>query len=226
MNRAALLVTSDGEVAQHLEAAFAARDWLTHVRREDGGAGDGDPAGEPPEAAIARTVAEVEAGSGGVGAFVWASLLPSPDRFGTIEPAAYEAYMERAVHSAFFYARACVRAMERRRNGRLLFVTSTAATLGDPDLLYTLASGCLNTLAKSLAKEEARKGITANALSLGVVEGWAATALPTVAAFHEQYFPFRQPLRLVDVAHTVAELATDEASRVNGQIINMDGGTL
>lgn len=175
---------------------------------------------------VARVVQTLRDQTGQIDVFIWGNLYAGEISFGELTLPAYHAYMHKAVHSAFYLAQACIKHMERQRSGKLLFLTSIAGTLGDPEFLLTVASGCLNTLAKSIAREEARRGITANALALGRIEEWAATQQETINRFYEHYYPFRQDMSITQLAQAIIRMATDETQTINGQIVRLDGGTL
>jgi len=157
---------------------------------------------------------------------VWAAFVPSDARFGSVTVPALEAYLERTVFSAVQTAQACLRGMERRRWGRILALTNMAGHLGDEDILASIASGAIEGFVRSVAREGPRKGVTANALVIGQIEGWDAACSRISRPFYEMYYPFREPFTVADLATTIVELTTSKAARINGQVIGFDGGTI
>ncbi len=178
------------------------------------------------ETAIAEAVQQVLSQAGQIDVFIWGGLYPSTIQFGELTLPEYQAYMRKAVDSAFYFSKACIKWMEKKRFGRMVFLTSVAATLGEADFLYTIASGCLNTLAKSIAREEARRGITANAIAIGRIEGWETTDKEITNRFYDHYYPFRENFTFAQLAQAMLHLITDDTNTINGQIIKLDGGTL
>jgi NAD(P)-dependent dehydrogenase (short-subunit alcohol dehydrogenase family) len=173
-----------------------------------------------------QAVQRIQTKLGPIGVFVWGAFYHSPIPFGQLSEADYQSYMHRAVHTPFYFSRACIKSMERQRFGRILFLTSIVATLGDPDFLFTAASGALNTLAKSIAREEARKGITANALALGCIEDSNDLNTSLVKRFYQHYYPYREIFTFAQLAQSIVHLIEDKTTTINGQILKLDGGTL
>jgi 3-oxoacyl-[acyl-carrier protein] reductase len=132
--------------------------------------------------------------------------------------------------SAFLCAQAVAAAMIERKTGAIINVTSIAGRNGGAlgSLHYSTAKGGMITFTKGLAKELAPYGIRVNAVSPGVI------ATP----FHEQFstpeamknyaaaIPLGRVGQPVEVAQTVAYLASDAASFLCGETIEINGGML
>ena len=79
---------------------------------------------------------------------------------------------------------------------------------------------------KSLAKELGRNNVTANAISLGLIETSHSNA-EFLAANREKIvkqYPLRRIGAPTDVAPAVAFLASDAAAWVTGQVLSVNGG--
>lgn len=117
--------------------------------------------------------------------------------------------------------------------GRIINITSAVATA--PELqqaIYATTKGALATLTRSMAKELPPKyGCTVNAVSPGVIRTpqFLRELQQTGGAFLTQIFDARTPVDgwvglPEDVAFSVAFLAEERASWINGASINVSGG--
>ena len=116
--------------------------------------------------------------------------------------------------------------MVRRRQGRIINITSVVAQTGNPGQANYVASkaGILG-LTRALAQEVASRNITVNAVAPGFIETAMTDAMSPEA---REKLAARIPLgrlgQAMDVAHTVKFLASDEASYITGQVLHVNGG--
>lgn len=132
--------------------------------------------------------------------------------------------------SAFLCAQAVAASMIERKSGVIVNVTSIAGRNGGAlgSIHYSTAKGGMITLTKGLAKELAPQGIRVNAVSPGVID----------TPFHEQFstpeamrnFTNVIPMGRVgasdEVARAIVFLASDAASYLAGENIEINGGML
>ena len=128
---------------------------------------------------------------------------------------------------AFNCARAAVRPMLKARGGRIVNITSVVGLQGNAGQAnYAASKAGLIGLTKSLARELASRGITANAVAPGLVPETGMTG--ELAAEVQQQMLSAVPLGRAgtpeDVAHAVAFLASDQAAYITGQVLAVDGG--
>jgi 3-oxoacyl-[acyl-carrier protein] reductase len=128
--------------------------------------------------------------------------------------------------SAFLCTRAVLRHMLRQRWGRIVSIASVVGIIGNAGQAnYAAAKAGVIAFTRSVAKEVASRGITANA----VAPGYIATAM-TGALDEKQTdelikrVPIGAPGTPEDVAEAVAFLASEEAHYITGQVLNIDGG--
>lgn len=116
--------------------------------------------------------------------------------------------------------------MLRQRRGRIINISSVVGIIGNSGQInYAAAKAGIIGITKSAAKEFASRGITVNAIAPGFIATDMTNALSD--SMKEEIIkniPLKRPGNPEDVASAVAFLASDEASYITGQIINVDGG--
>jgi 3-oxoacyl-[acyl-carrier protein] reductase len=126
---------------------------------------------------------------------------------------------------AFNVTRAAVPHMRKQRFGRIVFIGSAVGLTGYPgDAVYAATKAGLVGLAKSLALETAKDGITVNLVAPGFIETDMTKAVS--ARSRDRLLarvPMQIPGRVEDVAKAVRYLVED-APFVTGQVLAVDGG--
>ena len=129
----------------------------------------------------------------------------------------------------FLVCRAAVPLMKRNRWGRLIFIGSIGARMhtGNTSLPYASAKSGLLGLARLLAAELGRDGITVNTVAPGRIKTPMSDTYSNYKALDIEYAS-RTPVGRIgeptDVAAAVSYLASEEASFVNGTILDLNGG--
>lgn len=141
-----------------------------------------------------------------------------------MEEAQWKRVIDVSVHGFFHVTQPLLLPMARTRWGRIVSVSSVAAVLGNRGQVnYAAAKSALHGATKSLAREMASRGITANVVAPGVIEGrMAAEAFPPEVI--RQVVPAARAGTADEVASLVRFLCSEEASYINGQVIGVNGG--
>jgi 3-oxoacyl-[acyl-carrier protein] reductase len=118
--------------------------------------------------------------------------------------------------------------MKAMKRGRIINVASVTFSGGWSDLTpYVQSKGALIGLARSWAREFGRHGITVNAISPGAFPTDAEKIHPDLAAYEKRIYDHQAIQRRgtpEDISNILMFLASDAASFITGQTINVDGG--
>lgn len=128
--------------------------------------------------------------------------------------------------SVFRLSKAVLRAMMKKRQGRIVSIGSVVGTMGNGGQAnYAAAKAGLIGFSKSLAREVASRGITVNVVSPGFI----ATDM-TEALNEEQkagilsQVPAQRLGDAKEIASAVAFLASEEAAYITGETLHVNGG--
>jgi acetoacetyl-CoA reductase len=126
---------------------------------------------------------------------------------------------------AFRTIQACLGGMRERRHGRIVVISSVAAVAGLPgQVAYAASKAGQLGMIRTLAAENAARGITVNAVLPGLTATEQVLAMPAdVLERAEASLPSGRLVQPDEIAAAVAFLAGDEAAQINGQAIAVDG---
>lgn len=143
-----------------------------------------------------------------------------------MKPQDFDDVLQTNLRSAWLCSRAAVRAMMRKRYGRIVNVTSISGLLGQAGQTnYSASKAGLVGLTRALAKEVGPRNITVNAVAPGFIITDLTRDLVDLTDTAREYAALRQLATVEDVARAVAFLASDDAALITGQVLAVDGGT-
>jgi len=130
------------------------------------------------------------------------------------------------LRAAFVAIRVVSRPMVRNKWGRIINLSSVSGLIGNAGQSnYSASKAGLIGLTKTVARELARKNVTANAIAPGFIATEMTAKLPEpVKEAAKQMIPLRRFGSPQDVAGAVAFLASDQAGYITGQVLCVDGG--
>ncbi|HEX3885243.1 MAG TPA: 3-oxoacyl-[acyl-carrier-protein] reductase [Stellaceae bacterium] len=138
----------------------------------------------------------------------------------------WQAVLDVNLGATFRLTRAVLRGMVRRRQGRIVSITSVVGVTGNPGQAnYAASKAAMIGMSKSVAAEVATRGITVNC----VAPGFIATAMTEKLSPEQQAkitaaIPAARMGTPDEIAAAVLFLASPEASYITGQTIHVNGG--
>lgn len=138
----------------------------------------------------------------------------------------FDAVISTNLKGAFNCTRHVSRQMLKQRSGRIINLSSVSGVMGNAGQAnYCASKAGLIGMTKSVARELAGRGITANAVAPGFIQTEMTEILAdNVKTAAIEQIPMKRFGSTRDVAETVAFLASDAAGYITGQVICVDGG--
>lgn len=157
-----------------------------------------------------------------------AGVWPSEDvPVAELDDARWRSTVAENIDSIFYVTRAAARVMGD--GGRIVMISSTAGQRGEAmHADYAASKGAMISFVKSLAVELAPRGITVNS----VAPGWVDTEMTDAAMSNggreriAATIPVGRVASADDIAFPVVFLCAPQARHVNGEILNVNGGSV
>lgn len=181
-------------------------------------------------AAVVEMVRAAEAALGKIDILINAAGMNEPKLLTDMDDDTWDRILNLNLRADFIVTREVVKAMRRRRYGKIINISSMKSLLGVSDAGYTAycaSKGAVNMLTKQIACEVAADGITVNAI--------APTFIKTAINAHQLEDPAfykaltdRIPVGRIgtfqDLAGLLLLLASDASQFITGQVLLLDGG--
>lgn len=181
---------------------------------------------------VHRAIGEVESELGPVEILVnnvgWDELMPFVDSSEKL----WEKLLDINFKGALRLTHRVLPSMLERSWGRIVNIGSDAGRVGSSlEAVYSGAKGGIIAFTKTIAREVARAGVTANCVCPGPTDTPALRALAGAGGDAEaaiqamtKTIPMRRAAQPADIAAAVAFFASDEAGYITGQTLSVSGG--
>jgi len=176
--------------------------------------------------AVARAAESILSETGRVDILVNNAGITRDNLLMRMSEADWDAVLDTNLKGAFLFTKAFTRGFLKQRAGRIINVTSVVGLMGNAGQCnYAASKAALIGFTKSVARELASRGITANALAPGFVDTDMTSSLTeqlrTDVLKNIPLAAFGQP---EDIAAAALFLASPAARYVTGQVLAVDGG--
>jgi 3-oxoacyl-[acyl-carrier protein] reductase len=148
------------------------------------------------------------------------------DLFTMLDDGAWQDVIATNVLGTVHATRLVIKDMMLKRQGRIINISSAAASKGGRGQAnYAASKGAIESMSRSLAVELGRRGITVNCIAPGVIETDMSREIRSLA---QQEILQRQIIQRFgqpnDVAAWVVFIASDFGAYITGEVIHIDGG--
>ncbi len=127
---------------------------------------------------------------------------------------------------AFYFTKSVLKFMIRQKSGRVVSISSVVGAMGNPGQSnYCASKAGIEGFTRAVAREVASRNITVNAVAPGYIETPMTEVLSEdVKKGLLSIVPLNRLGKPEDVANCVLFLASDYASYITGQVIQVNGG--
>ena len=178
--------------------------------------------------AVQAAHAQVEQRFGPVDILVNGAAIHSDHKAEATDDVEWRHILAVNVDGAFFWARAVLPSMKKRRWGRIVNVGSLAAKTGGLTAAsaYAASKGALSSLTFALAREAAPHGVTVNAIAPAYVKTPMMTEQLNEAQRRQllSQIPIGRFCEPEEFAHAVRFLVSPQAGFITGEILDVNGG--
>ena len=138
----------------------------------------------------------------------------------------FEKVIDANLTGAFRVAQRASRSMTKKRFGRMIFIGSVSGSWGIGNQAnYAASKAGVIGMARSIARELSKAGVTANVVAPGYIDTDMTRALDErIQQGALEFIPAKRVGTAAEVAGVVSFLASEDASYIAGAVIPVDGG--
>ncbi len=176
--------------------------------------------------AVKACVEQVQKELGPVNILVNNAGVIADGLFVRMETEDWDKVMKTNLGGVFHFCRELAFPMMQKRAGRIINISSVAATHVNPGQAnYAASKGAVNSFTRALAVELASRGVTVNAIAPGFIETDMSAAVRNKAGdLIKKFIPMKRIGTPEDVARTAVFLASADSGYITGQVLTVDGG--
>jgi 3-oxoacyl-[acyl-carrier protein] reductase len=223
----ALSLAAEGAtVAVHYRSSAAEAEDVVAEIGKLGGKAKAYAADVADRAHVQRMIESIVADYGGLNVLVNNAGLAIRKPFRETTPEEWRRQIDVNLMGAINLCHAAAAHLEKGGHGRIIAIIGDSSRVGESGLsIVAAARAGVIGLMKSIARELGRNGVTANTVSLGMVEtGHDPTWLAANREKLVRLYPVRRLGQPDDIAPTVTLLASPRSGWITGQVISISGG--
>lgn len=171
-------------------------------------------------------ITRLDAASGGISILINGAGITRDASIAKLSPDDWDAVLRTNLDSVYHVSKACLPGMKSRGYGRIINISSVNGQRGQfGQTNYSAAKAGMTGFTRALAREVARYGITANAVSPGYVRSPMTEVIP--ADIREALIaeiPMGRAAEPEEIAHAISFLAARESSYITGIDLSVNGG--
>ncbi|MEY4654774.1 MAG: 3-oxoacyl-ACP reductase FabG [Rhodoluna sp.] len=229
MSRVVLVTGGNRGIGKSIAETFIAAGYkvAVTVRSGDGPAGAlAVKADVRDAAALDAAFAEIEEKLGPVEILVANAGITKDTLLMRMTDEEFEEVIDTNLSGSFRVLRRATKSMIKGKFGRVILVGSVVALLGSPGQVnYSSSKSGLIGMARSLTRELAGRGITANVVAPGFIDTDMTAELgEELTAEYKKRIPAGRFASPEEVAKVILWLASDDAAYISGAVIPVDGG--
>ncbi|MFM8927906.1 MAG: beta-ketoacyl-ACP reductase [Rhodoluna sp.] len=229
MSRVVLITGGNRGIGKSIAEAFIAAGYKTAVtvRQGEGPKGALSVKADVTDAAsLDAAVAEVENALGPIEILVANAGITKDTLLMRMTDEEFEQVIDTNLTGTFRVLKRASKSMIKAKYGRVILIGSVVALLGSPGQInYSASKSALIGMARSLTRELAGRGITANVVAPGFIDtDMTAELSEEVQAEYKKRIPVGRFATPEEVAKVVLWLASDDAAYITGAVIPVDGG--
>ena len=175
---------------------------------------------------LTKTLEDLGENEGGVEILVNNAGITRDKLMMQMEEVDFDLIMNVNLKAAFMATKVVLRGMIRKKFGRIVHISSVAGVMGQAGSAnYAASKAGLIGMAKSIAREVGKKGVTANCIAPGFIDTEMTSVLPdAVKQGAMAVIPMKRMGKPEEIAQAVAFLCSDSAGYITGQVLCVDGG--